>query len=265
MSGLVMVITLFGSTIDLIGNPGHSFFPQFWSNFIYTISCTAYCSILLIWLMPKIWDWPRILFIPAFFFIVFGAIYLGLMTGMLILQGSVVLLGLNSLIIPLAFGLIASTAMTVYTSLKVRLEEEMEQAKATAIENEHLKRLESEARLSSLQAKLNPHFLFNTLNSLASLVHEDPVRAEKSIVCLSELYRNVLSISGRTLVPVRDELTMIKDYLELETLRFEERLKWSITCPDNLLEIKIPGLTLGTAYRQHHKACPQQDENLRPD
>ena len=109
---------------------------------------------------------------------------------------------------------------------------------------ERLKALAAEAELRALRAQINPHFLFNTLNSTAELIFEDPKRAEDSVIRLSNLYRKVLSISDQTFIPIGEEIGLVEDMLELEKLRFEDRLTYRISCPESLKERKIPGLLI---------------------
>ena len=81
-----------------------------------------------------------------------------------------------------------------------------------------------DARLRTLESQLNPHFLFNALNSVRALVVEDPQRSQTMITRLSELLRYTLLAKGREIVPLDDELRAIEDYLSIERVRFEERL-----------------------------------------
>ncbi|MGY4491759.1 sensor histidine kinase [Pseudomonas sp. TE3610] len=102
---------------------------------------------------------------------------------------------------------------------------------------------ELQARLEALQARIKPHFLFNTLNSIASLVAVDAVRAEQAVLDLSDLFRASLGKVG-TLVTWKEELALSKRYLRIEQYRLGERLQldWRIdTIPDDL---PIPQLTL---------------------
>lgn len=102
---------------------------------------------------------------------------------------------------------------------------------------------ELRARLESLQARIQPHFLFNTLNSIASLVASDPVKAEQAVLDLSDLFRASLARPGN-LVMWRDELELAKRYLSIEQYRLGERLQldWAVSAiPDDL---PIPQLTL---------------------
>jgi len=102
---------------------------------------------------------------------------------------------------------------------------------------------ELKARLEALQARIKPHFLFNTLNSIASLVAIDAVRAEQAVLDLSDLFRASLGTAG-TLVSWREELELSKRYLRIEQYRLGERLQldWRVgTIPD---DVPIPQLTL---------------------
>jgi two-component system sensor histidine kinase AlgZ len=87
----------------------------------------------------------------------------------------------------------------------------------------------SEARLQALQARIRPHFLFNTLNAVLSLIRKDPKRAEAALEDLAELFRTVM-VDNRELIALGDELALCRQYLNLEQLRLGERLKveWRI-------------------------------------
>jgi two-component system sensor histidine kinase AlgZ len=102
---------------------------------------------------------------------------------------------------------------------------------------------ELQARIAALQARIKPHFLFNSLNSIASLVASDPGKAEQAVLDLSDLFRASLGGSA-SLVRWRDELELAQRYLSIEQYRLGERLQldWRIdTIPD---DVPIPQLTL---------------------
>ncbi len=84
-------------------------------------------------------------------------------------------------------------------------------------------------RLASLQSRVHPHFLFNTINSISSLVHEDPERAEDMLTRMAALLRFSLDSAQPGLVPVERELNIVRDYLEIERARFGERLRYEIS------------------------------------
>ena len=82
----------------------------------------------------------------------------------------------------------------------------------------------SEARLQALQARIRPHFLFNSLNAVLSLIRKDPKRAEAALEDLAELFRTVMA-DNRQLIALRDEVSLCRQYLNLEQLRLGERLR----------------------------------------
>nr|WP_315195777.1 histidine kinase [uncultured Flavobacterium sp.] len=98
----------------------------------------------------------------------------------------------------------------------------------TVKENARLAIIIKEAQLNNLSAQLNPHFFFNSLNNIKFLVLENPHSARRAIDLLSELLRNSLNRNVGRLVSLNDEINLVKDYLELEKIRFEERLQIKI-------------------------------------
>ncbi len=232
-----IIIFIFGTVIT-----GKFWLPDLLEDFVYVSGCTLYTSILLHWLYDRIYRLRRFLFFIVFALISSTGVGLGLTIGTLILYGRFIY-GINFLL-AILLGILASAGNTFYEVQKSRLEENIARLKAAELENEQLKRFESEARFNSLQAKLNPHFLFNTLNSLAALVYEDPKKTEQSIVRLSELYRRILSVSNQTFITVKEELGLIEDYLELEKLRFEGHLSYQFECSKALQDRSIPGLLI---------------------
>jgi two-component sensor histidine kinase len=101
-----------------------------------------------------------------------------------------------------------------------------------------------QAQLQALKMQLHPHFLFNTLNSITALVHEDPEMAERTIARLSELLRLFLANSTIHEVPLVEELRILDLYLEIERARFEDRLTVHYDVPDALQDAMVPNLVL---------------------
>jgi two-component system sensor histidine kinase AlgZ len=99
-----------------------------------------------------------------------------------------------------------------------------------------------EARLQALSARIRPHFLFNSLNAVLSLIRVDPRRAETALEELADLFRALMR-DHRELVPLADELALCRQYLDLEKLRLAERLhvEWDIA-PNLPLDLKVPPL-----------------------
>ena len=122
------------------------------------------------------------------------------------------------------------------TSLQLRTRE---------LERERAEKLATEARLSSLESRVHPHFLFNALNSISALIREDPVAAERLVERLAALLRFSLD-SHAGLVPLGKELQIVRDYLEIEKVRFGDRLSFRIEVPEELHGIEIPAMSVQT-------------------
>jgi two-component system LytT family sensor kinase len=111
----------------------------------------------------------------------------------------------------------------------------------------HAARLEidlAQAKLADVEARLRPHFLFNTLNAIAALVRDDPAAAEKMIGQLSDLLRAALKGEAAREVPLEEELTLVEQYLDIERVRFLDRLRTSIEASDEARQALVPHLLL---------------------
>ncbi|GAB3747162.1 histidine kinase [Spirosoma pomorum] len=109
----------------------------------------------------------------------------------------------------------------------------------------NLEKLKTRAELDALQAKINPHFLYNSLNSIASLVHEDPDKAEEMTLLLSKLFRYSTGRNGDLFATLTDELEMVRTYLQVEQVRFGNRLVFSVEVSDPTLNnLKLPQFLL---------------------
>lgn len=101
-----------------------------------------------------------------------------------------------------------------------------------------------QARLQALRMQINPHFLFNTLNTISALVHENPDAADRMIVRLSELLRRTLDRGDVQEVPLREELEFLRSYLEIEQMRFADRLTVTYEIEPKTNELLVPQLIL---------------------
>jgi len=118
------------------------------------------------------------------------------------------------------------------------------QLKEKERQEEQLRALATQAELRALKAQINPHFLFNTLNTIASLIHADPAQAEATVERLAEMFRYLLAGSERGLVPLEEELAFVDRYLEIERARFGERLRVIREIAPEALDVPVPGLIL---------------------
>jgi LytS/YehU family sensor histidine kinase len=100
--------------------------------------------------------------------------------------------------------------------------------------------------LKTLKAQLNPHFMFNAMNSIRALIEEDPQNAKDAITKLSNLMRYTLKIERTETVSLAEELRTIQDYLDLEKIRFEERLNYKINSTSDADRVEIPPMMVQT-------------------
>ena len=117
------------------------------------------------------------------------------------------------------------SAITIYETLSHRLQAATLELRTRELAEERHRKLASEARLSSLESRIHPHFLFNTLNSISALIREDPAQAERTVERLAALLRYSLDSNARRLVSLRQEMRVVQDYLEIQKTRFGDRLQ----------------------------------------
>jgi two-component system, LytTR family, sensor histidine kinase AlgZ len=108
--------------------------------------------------------------------------------------------------------------------------------------SQNMLKTESRARLQALQARIRPHFLFNSLNTIASLTYDEPERAERAIEGLAELFR--ASLKADSSISLQQEIAFTQEYIDLESLRLDDRLRvvWEVDA--DVENITLPALTL---------------------
>lgn len=118
--------------------------------------------------------------------------------------------------------------------------------KRTEIQSLKLEANTKEIELNQLKSQLNPHFMFNSMNSIRALVDEDPRRAKIAITQLSNILRSTLMMHKNRFITLEEELGLVKDYLELEHIRYEERLSFSLDIDPSTLYLQIPPMMIQT-------------------
>jgi sensor histidine kinase YesM len=103
-----------------------------------------------------------------------------------------------------------------------------------------LRELKMRAELNAIQSRINPHFLYNSLNSIASLAHEDANKVEQMALALSKLFRYSINKDDSDFANIKSEVEMASLYLEIEKVRFGDRLEYYFSIPKEAEEIKIP-------------------------
>lgn len=118
--------------------------------------------------------------------------------------------------------------------------------KKEEIKNLQLEAAHNEFQINRLRSQLNPHFIFNAMNSIRSLIDENPIKAKKAVTQLSNVLRNSLLMDKKKLISIKDEIALVKDYLEIEKARYEDRLRvtWEVSASNE--ERLIPPLLLQT-------------------
>lgn len=116
----------------------------------------------------------------------------------------------------------------------------------------------SEAKI--LKAQINPHFMFNALNSIRALIIEEPKKAQNGITQLSNILRSSLVANRRLTIPLKEELRTIEDYLALEKVRYEERLQSTLEIEEATLHVEVPPMMLQTLVENAIKHGVQKAE-----
>lgn len=138
---------------------------------------------------------------------------------------------------------ISVLAITIFISLFMHGRSFLLDYRTAIIEKEEIKRSHMASRIESLQNQINPHFLFNSLNVLSSLIQEDARQADRFVQQLAQVYRYVLAVQDKEMVPLAEELQALDAYLFLLDIRFGDALHWQNEVQPTVAE-NIPPLSL---------------------
>jgi len=157
----------------------------------------------------------------------------------------------------LAFGL----GIFFYASLRGELFAARQKLHEKEVAEERTRKLALEARLRSLEARVHPHFLFNTLNSISALIATDPARAEMMVGRLAALLRSLLDHTNVPLIPLGEELGIVADYAEIERARYGSKLRVDLQIPEQLRDVLVPPLAVQSLVENavKHGIAPQRD------
>lgn len=244
--GVVMLILLIAKQIASVSE----FLRILGYSLLYS-NLVALFAMFLIGVMAKKFAWRRIPLVPVLIFCVLVIVPVGcLMVQSLLSIVGVLPWGsfwpqyffMMKMCLPLAaiFGLGAF----VHSSLRERLQATEEKLREKEFAEERARKLAVEARLQSLEARLRPHFLFNTLNSISALIASDPSRAEQMVGRLATLLRTSLDTSDRRLISMKEELAIVQSYIDIEKTRFGDRLSAAVDVPPALQEAKVPPMSV---------------------
>jgi sensor histidine kinase YesM len=245
---LVMALILARAGVE---NSQHGLLSQLAGSAIHSLIYGLMFGLLMPYLAERLaimrppWNWAGIL----------GALAVIAVVGSLFVQLSLLAAGLlNRAAFWPEFGYKTATvfviALVIGLSIHTyeRIREQMQatnlQLRTQELEKERALKLVTAARLASLESRLHPHFLFNTLNSISALILEDPPLAEQMVQRLATLLRTSLDACEQTCVPLREEIKLATHYLEIEKARFRERLSYSVDVGPELESLRVPPLTL---------------------
>jgi two-component system sensor histidine kinase AlgZ len=156
---------------------------------------------------------------------------------------SPILLFTNTLPVALAVTVVAGVITTLIVSNKERLEASRMALQSQRLERERAEKLAAEAQLASLTSRVQPHFLFNTLNSISALIRDDPKQAEQTIERLASLLRS--SLDQTETVALEQEIKLVRDYLEIQKTRLGERLRFEVAVEPGI-QATVPPFSVQT-------------------
>lgn len=240
----LIIYQLVAVVLTLLTHPGSEFLPNLPVYLIMT-NCIAW-SIHTIFFFVSIrldfinWKrrWQIILGLPA--------VAAGCFIGVVIASQVFLIVFHQQIDRSLLFAIFrgALPAAIVVTILVLSYYTVRERLQTHAVERERLKRLQARAELAALQSKLDPHFLFNTLNTMVNLVHKEPDKLEEMILRLSDIYRRVLKLPSADRITLSEEFDLARQYLAIEQVRLGDRLRYEIQLPDNLRDRSVPPLLI---------------------
>ncbi|WP_321476800.1 sensor histidine kinase [uncultured Paludibaculum sp.] len=230
------------------------------ANMIYAqlIGCTA--AFTMPWLAVRIWRLPG----PVMWIVYLLTLVIIAAVGTLLAVAGLLVAGIissnqywpqfvGSVRTATLITLIVGIASFVIETLRHRVEHTTLQLKQQQLERERAQKLVLEARLSSLQSRLQPHFLFNTINSILSMIRDEPKGAEEMLQRLSRLLRYALDSQERSTVSLGEEMKLVSDYLEIERTRFGQRLTFSIDMDYGAMNCELPPYALQTLVENSMK------------
>ena len=244
-TGVALVLSL----IFMLFDRDHSlsnWFSQFVACFTYSqlVGTSAHLSLLSLW--PSLSKRQPVVFFGGTFVLLalVGAVGATISTFVLVQAG---LIRSSSFWRSLDFGIRISVLVTLVVGFVFVMKGYYEQRLAEVeLERERALKLAAEAKLQSLESLVHPHFLFNALNSISSLIHDEPAKAESMVDQVSALLRYSLDSAQGGLVALGMELKIVRDYLTIQQTRFGTRLRFEISAPENLLGVRVPPLSVQT-------------------
>ena len=131
-----------------------------------------------------------------------------------------------------------------YEEMRLRLQDSLREVEEVRLVEARLREEAARAELAALQARINPHFFFNTLNTITAMLEEDVRKAEELLETFANLFRYAFDVADAAPVPLGDEIAFTRDYLRIERARFGDRLQVAWHVDPRSLAVRVPGLIL---------------------
>jgi two-component system, LytTR family, sensor kinase len=209
----------------------------------YTVACAFWIGLIVGFLYNYISGLRRLHFYLLFSLLIIIGTALGTQTASLIIHKRLYAgpkITAFSFVVSLGLSLLA----VANEHLRESLSRKVSSLKEEEIESRILKRWDLEATMSNVRTRLAPRFVLDSLESLGATVRTDPKLAEKNVAKLSNLYRQAMSATDDSLQSVEEEISLIRDFFELEGQRLGGKLRYTIDCPDEVLDARVPGMLL---------------------
>ena len=221
--------------------------------FLFSLTIGSLCAIFIPRITPRLWqyrfpiNWLLLIACLFAFAIAGSAMTIGILAGIGYIPadqfaGWLAASARYAIVTTLTFGI----SISAYELMRSRLEVATLAVRTKERDEAEARRAASEAKLASLESRVQPHFLFNTLNSIASLIPTDPRGAERMTAQLASLLRSSLDAANTPLVPLEDELRIVRDYLDIERVRFGHRVQPELAIEPGLETVLVPRFSLQT-------------------
>src|SRR5215471_5980555 len=223
-------------------------------SFLFSCCIAALLGSAMPWLAPRIWrrfvfpfNWIASAAVMALLGVMGSVVAIALLIAAGLVEASLFRQWFQgSVRVTIAVTLTIGLFITAYEHLRQRLDAATLALRTKERDEAEARRLAAEAQLASLESRVQPHFLFNTLNSIAALVHDDPAGAERITGQLASLLRSSLDTGASPVVPLDEELRVVRAYLDIERVRFGDRLRFAVDLDDATRPALVPRMGLQT-------------------
>tara|TARA_Y100000589_G_scaffold317298_1_gene343087 strand:+ start:19986 stop:21026 length:1041 start_codon:yes stop_codon:yes gene_type:complete len=245
LSGWLLFVAFIALFNKLQGNP---FTTELWLNlaviFLLGVGLTHFFRFILLkfnWLQGKFWQrLPKIIMVTLLLATVFHFVQY-FISDVLISKEKIAFSLSETLLRILNWALLLFFWEAIYFVYHF-----VENSRREEIKNLRWEAVKNEMELNKLKSQLNPHFLFNAMNTIRALIDENPQTAKKAVTNLAHILRSSLQFGKLQLIPLDQELKIVDDYLQIEKLRFEEKLDFEIKNNIAVSSVKIPPMMLQT-------------------